>query len=133
MPSFSIQDHKRGVIAQTRLLPIIRDFFKKDIKEIESKTATFDFECNDYFYELKTRTNTKDKYPTTLIGCNKLISSKPIILIFEFSDYLTYIEYDKELFDTFQTKKFDRNVKEQNKATYIYIPIEYLKIIENNI
>jgi hypothetical protein len=46
---------------------------------------------------------------------------------------LTYIKYEKELFDTFEIKKFDRNVKEQNKRDYIYIPIEYLKIIENYI
>jgi hypothetical protein len=44
---------------------------------------------------------------------------------------LTYIEYEKELFDTFEIKKFDRNVKEKNKKDYIYIPNKYLKIIEN--
>jgi hypothetical protein len=131
MPSFYPIDNKRGLIEQSRLLPIIKEYFKKDIKEIENKYSPFDYECNECFYELKTRTNDKNKYPTTLIGVNKLDTNKQLILIFKYTDCLTYIEYEKELFDTFEIKKFDRNVKEQNKKDYIYIPIKHLKIIEN--
>jgi hypothetical protein len=128
---FYPEDNRRGLIEQTNLLPVIRQFFNKDINEINNKLSPFDYECNKYFYELKTRTNTKDKYPTTMIGRNKIEGNKKSILIFKYTDCLTYIKYNKELFDTFEIKKFDRNVKESNKRDYIYIPVQYLKIIEN--
>jgi len=133
MPSFYPIDNKRGLIEQSRLLPIIQKYFNKDIKEIEYKLSPFDYECDTHFYELKTRTNTLNKYPTTMIGINKIEAKKDIILIFKYTDCLTYINYNKELFDTFEIKPFDRNVKEKNKKDYIYIPVQYLKIIENYI
>jgi hypothetical protein len=123
-------DNKRGLIEQTKLLPTIKDFFKKDIVEIKNDKSPYDYECSKYCYELKTRTNTKDKYPTTLIGVNKIQNEKKTILIFKYTDCLCYIKYKKELFDTFEIKKFDRNVKSSNKKDYIFIPIEHLKIIE---
>jgi len=133
MPSFYPRDYKAGIIEQSKLLPVIKNYFNKDIKEIENRYSTFDYECNECYYELKTRTNNYKKYPTTLIGRNKIEASKDIILIFKYTDCLTYIKYDKELFDTFEIKQFDRNIKEPNKRDYIYIPINYLKIIENYI
>jgi hypothetical protein len=127
---FYPEDNRRGLIEQTKLLPVIREFFNRDINEIDNKLSPFDYECEKYYYELKTRTNTKDKYPTTLIGRNKIGGSKKTILIFKYTDCLTYIKYKKELFDTFEIKKFDRNVKASSKSDYIYIPVEHLKIIE---
>lgn len=119
-------DNKRGLEEQKKLLPIIKEFFKTDIIEIDDKHSVFDYKCSNCYYELKTRTNALDKYPTTLIGRNKTISDKDIYLLFKFTDCLTYIKYNKELFDTFEIKKFDRNVKESNKKDYIYIPIKHL-------
>jgi hypothetical protein len=130
---FYPKDHTYGLLEQSKQLPVIQKYFNKDIKEIENKLSPFDYECDDCYYELKTRTNSKDKYPTTLIGVNKLDTKKDLILIFKYTDCLTYINYDKELFDTFEIKKFDRNVKEKNKKEYIYIPIQHLKIIETYI
>lgn len=130
MPSFYPEDNRRGLIEQKNLLPKLKEYFKKDIVEIDDKLSPFDYECSKYYYELKTRTNTLNKYPTTMIGRNKIGGSKKTKLIFKFTDCLTYIKYNKELFDTFEIKKFDRNSKEPNKKDYIYIPIEHLIIIE---
>jgi hypothetical protein len=131
MSFFSPVDNKRGRIEQVNLLPVIRKIFNRDIKIIENDLAIFDYECDKYCYELKTRTNTRNKYPTTLIGRNKTESDKKIIFLFKFTDCLCYIKYKKEIFDTFEVKKFNRNVKASNKSDYIYIPIEHLKIIES--
>lgn len=127
---FYPEDNRRGLIEQKNLLPKLKEYFKKDIVEIDNKLSPFDYECSKYYYELKTRTNTLNKYPTTMIGRNKIGGSKKTKLIFKFTDCLTYIKYNKELFDTFEIKKFDRNSKEPNKKDYIYIPIEHLIIIE---
>jgi hypothetical protein len=130
MPSFYPKDYASGIIEQKNLLPKLKEYFKKDIVEIDNKLSPFDYECSKYYYELKTRTNTLNKYPTTMIGRNKIGGSKKTKLIFKFTDCLTYIKYNKELFDTFEIKNFDRNSKEPNKKDYIYIPIEHLIIIE---
>jgi len=119
-------DNERGLLEQKRLLPIIKEYFKKDIVEIENKLSTFDYMCDSCVYELKTRTNELNKYPTTLIGTNKLISDKEIYLIFKFTDCLTYIKYDRDLFSSFEIKKFNRNTKSLIKQDYIYIPIKHL-------
>jgi len=101
MPSFYPIDNKRGLLDQKKLLPVIKDFFKKEIIEIENKYSAFDYECDECYYELKTRTNNYKKYPTTMIGRNKIEANKDIILLFKYTDCLTYIKYEKELFDTF--------------------------------
>ena len=72
MGGFYKKDYDSGLIEQTRLLPIIKEFFNREIIEILNTKSPFDYECDKYFYELKTRTNTKNKYPTTLIGKNKI-------------------------------------------------------------
>ena len=53
-----------------------------------------------------------------------------VILLFKFTDKLTYIEYDKTLFDTFEVKQFSRAQKQWDEKAHIYIPIEHLTIIE---
>jgi len=123
-------DNKKGRIEQVNLLPTIQKLFNRDIKIIENDLARFDYECDKYCYELKTRTNTKDKYPTTLIGRNKTESDKKIIFLFKYTDCLCYIKYKKELFDTFEVKKFNRNVRASNKSDYLFIPVEHLKVLE---
>jgi len=48
------------------------------------------------------------------------------IFLFYFTDGLYYIEYNKELFDTFEIKDFVRNPrygKIDKPKKYIYIPI----------
>ena len=120
MGGFYKKDYDSGLIEQTRLLPIIKEFFNREIIEILNTKSPFDYECDKYFYELKTRTNTKNKYPTTLIGKNKIEGNKKTILIFKFTDCLCYIKYKKSLFDTFEVKKFDRNVRVCKKEKILY-------------
>lgn len=113
------------------VLPIITKYFDKDIKKIKDKYSTYDYEDNDTSYELKSRRNTKNKYPTTMICMNKTQSNQNIIFIFNFEDCLTYIKYDKPLFDTFEKKKFSRNYNKKDERDYVYIPIEHLSTIRN--
>ena len=129
MPSYYPKDYASGIIEQKNLLPKLKEYFKKDIVEIDNKLSPFDYECSKYYYELKTRTNTLNKYPTTMITLNKL-QNRPLILLFKFTDKLTYIEYNKTLFDTFEVKQFSRAQKQWDEKAHIYIPIEHLKVID---
>jgi hypothetical protein len=66
------------------------------------------------------------------VGLDKVKENmKKIIFLFNFIDGLYYIEYEKNLFDTFEKQPFRRfreGVNDKEKP-YIYIPIEHLKRI----
>lgn len=124
------EDYKFGIQNQKIVFPKVKLFFNRDIKENLNQYDKYDFEDESYNYELKTRKNSMLKYPDTMITLNKLNDEKGLILLFSFTDKLTYIEYDKELFKTFKTNNFSRAKQEWDEKVHIYIPVEHLKIIE---
>ena len=72
---------------------------------IEYKYSLFDFEGTNILVELKTRTCNKNRYDSTMIGCNKLIEAQEkiktlpnlkIYYVFRFTDCLTYWEFTPE-------------------------------------
>ena len=123
-------DYIFGSENQKLVLPQIIEHFKRNIKENEERYAKYDFEDDLFNYELKTRKNTLNKYPDTMITMNKLKKGKKgLILLFSFTDHLAYIEYEPELFKTFRTSNFSRAQIEEDKKMHIYIPIQHLTII----
>ena len=98
-----------------------------------SKYSLFDFETTGLKIELKSRKFNHDKYPTTMIGYNKILEcerdpTQRYLFIFYFLDKILFCEYDKDIFLNFEIKKggrADRGKKEF--ADYLYIPINYLQ------
>lgn len=128
-------DYRQGQHYQIELLPKLEAFFKDNMKETVGKYAKYDYEGDTALYELKSRNNTYRYYPTTCIGNDKIdpTSKKRQIFLFHFTDGTYYIEYDKELFATFEVKDFRRyrqGVRDIEKP-YLYIPIENLTRIQD--
>ncbi len=128
------RDYQYGIQQQTALLPQLEAFFKDDLKETTNKFAKYDYEGKTTSYELKSRNNAKDTYPTTCLPADKICPShqKKQVYLFNFTDGLYYITYDKELFDTFEKKPFRRyrmGVNDVEKP-YLYIPVDSLKKVE---
>ena len=108
-----------------------------EVIPMDDPYAPFDFRTKNKstFIELKTRTNSKDKYPTTMVGQSKVeiakqYPKKKFIFCFQYTDGLYYIPYSKELFDTFEVSqggRADRGRVESN--TYCYIPVDKLQKI----
>jgi len=120
---------KYGIEQQKIVLPIIKNYFNRDIIEHTEQYSKYDYSDEIYNYELKSRTNNLNKFPTTMITLNKIDKTKPLILLFKFTDKLTYIEYNETLFNTFEVKQFSRANQKYDEKDHIYIPIKYLKII----
>jgi len=120
------KDYTLGLQKEEEVLPVIKNYFERDIQKTNNKFETFDFYDEKYTYELKSRNVNYNTYPTTLIPKDKI--RKRIIFLFNFTDGLYYIEYDRKLFDTFEKKPFVRNYRGVNdiKKDYLFIPIEYL-------
>lgn len=100
------------------------------------KTNPLDFVSlhNRLWVELKGRKNTKDKYPTTMIGYNKVVAGLKeiekgyeVFFVFSFTDRLCYYQL-KEVKEDWVKKnalgRKDRGKIEMND--YYYIPVDEL-------
>jgi hypothetical protein len=102
-----------------------------EVVKMEDQFSPFDFRTKNKstFIELKTRTNHKDKYPTTMVSQSKVeiakqYPKKKFIFCFNFTDGLYYITYNKELFDTFEISRGSRITKGVHESNiYCYIPV----------
>jgi hypothetical protein len=91
--------------------------------------APFDYKKGNTFVELKGRTNTLQKYKTTLIGHNKVMIAydnpkNTYYFAFAFTNGLYYIQFFPCVFDTF---RIDTNLN--HKLCY-HIPIQTLSRLE---
>jgi hypothetical protein len=102
--------------------------------------AVFDFEdpSRTCYVELKTRRIAHDKYPTAMIGLNKIAFcvSEPDIeywFVFCYTDGLYTIKYDREIFNTFEVSHSFRRGERADCPTanqsVVYIPVELLQKI----
>jgi hypothetical protein len=123
-------DYSFGKKSEDKVLEKINNYFKDNIKPIEKRYELYDYEGDLNIYELKSRTNTYRAYNTTLLGYNKIINNcKSQVFLFSFTDGLYYINYNEELFNSFEKKMFVRNQRSDYNDTlklYIFIPIEKL-------
>ena len=122
-------DYKFGDIQEEIILPIIQSFFGTNINRSLDQYSKFDFFDDDCYYELKSRTNNVSKYPTTMITADKINDDKKTIFIFNFTDGIFYIEYNKEQFDTYEQRLFSRACISWNEKLHYFIPISDLKPI----
>jgi hypothetical protein len=131
MKSFQ-NDLKKGKEDELLVLPKIQKFFNRDIIKVKDEYSRYDFQDNIYKYELKSRNNNYNKFPTTIIPSDKIID-KNLILLFNFYDGLYYIEYNDWDFSNFGRNIFCREKRigyNDKPKEYIFIPIESLKKIE---
>jgi len=120
-----------GFKAEDDLFSKIKDKYGENICKTE-KNCRVDYSDDDVLIELKSRRNTYNKYPTTMISKSKIDymmkSGKKSICLFNFLDGVKEIEITPEIISQFELKKggrFDRGRPELNQ--YYYIPIELLK------
>ena len=131
--SRKLQDLQQGETAEQMIFNVIRNKWNiKHLKKTEN-FHTLDFiDENNNFYEIKSRNNNYNKYPTTMIGLNKIEyidkNNLNCIFIFSFTDGNYYYQYNKE--DNFEISKGGRNDRGRPEyKQYIYIPIEKLNKI----
>jgi hypothetical protein len=123
-------DYSFGIQKEGEILPIIRNYFERDIQKCSQRYELYDFFDEKYKYELKSRNINYSEYEKTIIPADKIC--KGLILLFNFKDGLYYIKYRKSKFDMFERKLFVRNQRNDYNdipKEYIYIPIDKLKKI----
>ena len=125
-------DIKEGLEKEKIIKPLLEEYFHIELKE-QGRFSLFDFSSSNAFFELKSRNNKKLKYPTTMVGYNKvkegfklMKEGKEIYFVFNFTDTLSYYKLD----DTFSIDwvklggRRDRGINESND--YVFIPCNIL-------
>lgn len=130
-------DLKYGLKQEVGVMERLKKYFNDETitntKELYGDNfCKWDFESTDNKtkWELKSRRNTKHTYPTTLLPCHKTTDGK-VYYVFEFTDELCFLEYDANLFKTFDTKmiKVYRNGRYDPPTLHYLIPVNILKSI----
>lgn len=125
------QSYKYGKRQEGKLLPILQEYFGREVRATEGRYAKYDYFDDEYNYEVKSRTNKMRAYPTTMITKNKVEgSAKPVILLFNYTDCLSFIKYDEEQFKNYDVEAFSRAGKSWDEKPHIYIPIDHLSVIK---
>lgn len=124
-------DYSYGRKKEGEILDKMNQFFKDNIKQTSQRYDTKDYLGEKYKYEVKSRRNRYNAFPTTIIPTDKIKEGDNYVFLFNFTDGLYYIYYDAEVFKTFRTGMFERRDGGQNNPNkiYWYIPIEKLNII----
>jgi len=111
------QDYATGTANEDTTRSTIERITGCGMQKDTNKYAPLDFhnEPKTIYAELKTRLIPHDKYPTALIGANKVEfcsdPNKSHYFCWAYSDGLYYLKYDKELFDTFQVEDYVRHAR----------------------
>ena len=135
------EDYAFGKMNEDDIKLCVRTLFdNKEVEQSKKKFAPFDFhtEDNSHFAELKTRRVCYNAYPTTLITTKKIdhAAAHPestFFFLFRFTDGLYYIQYNPEVFETFESMKFKRFARADHydkSVEHTYIPIEALTKLE---
>lgn len=132
------EDLEYGESREVVIHKSLEQFFNCELintKETYGKYCAFDFEDKkrNIRIELKSRRINKNRYPTSVIGFNKIQKAKnysgQYLFVFEYLDGLYYVEYSPELANLCP-RTFNRvNGEIKNNVD---IPIEWLKSINCN-
>lgn len=117
-----VDDELFGASMEQSVMPLLEQHFGEELMPTQAY-CSYDFESvvSNTKYELKSRRNAYDKYPTTIIPVNKCQVEGPLCFVFAFSNGLYYIYYNAELFSTFpikQVRVYRDGAYGQSKAHY---------------
>lgn len=126
-------DEKFGFSKEDEYYEILKSVFDNTLEKVDNRYNLFDFLGEKCYIELKSRRNTHNKYPDSMVGHNKIQfamnTNKTIIFCFLFTDGLFYYKFNKD--DVINKKlrmasggRCDRGVNEYKD--YYYIPINIL-------
>jgi len=123
-----------GIEKEGILLPLLRRKWGKDIIKTSDKYDTSDFvNDNGCKWENKSRRIRSDKYETGFMPTHKIVKCPKLIFCWTYLDGQKYLEYDEELFKTFDKSilKIWRDGKYDPPQEIFNVPISLMKNMED--
>ena len=95
-----------GLPKEDPVIDKLRKHFEEEITKSVYQYCPHDGFNKTTEYEIKSRRNRYNQYPTTIIPVSKIRNMKRdrLVFVFNFTDGLYYIEYDKEIFGKYEIK-----------------------------
>lgn len=128
-----------GLSKEEPIRQLLKTYFKNEEDIINTKNLYNDQYCKYDFegittntrYEVKSRTNKKNQFSTTILPVHKITTEttkKDFFIIFNFIDKCSYIKYDKDVFNKFDRKTFkiQRAGKYDPPTEHFLIPVSLL-------
>jgi hypothetical protein len=134
-PTRTLQDDLTlGYRCEEEIIPILNTYFDNNFRNTKelygNQYCNYDFlGTNGMRIELKSRRNTCEQYPTTLIPIHKCVSMDlcPNVFVFNFSDGIYYTEWNTNRFKTYETKMIlCKRFNKTDYAEHYLIPISDL-------
>lgn len=133
------KDLEFGLSREESVRQLLKKYFTDEEDIINTKDLYNDIYCKYDFegvtlktkYELKSRTNRKHQYPTTIVPVHKITNdtiNTSLYFVFNFTDKCSVIKYDEELFNKFNTRllKIFREGKYDPPTLHYEIPVNLL-------
>lgn len=119
-----------GLPKENPVIDTLKKWFEEEITKSTYQYCPHDGFSKTTEYEIKSRRNRYNQYPTTIIPCSKIRNMKRdrLVFVFNFTDGLYYIQYDKEKFAKYEIKMVEAVRKRggvigKNLEPHFFIPI----------
>jgi len=100
------RDRTFGFALEDKVIAQLTTYFGETC-EPTPKFCKYDAVSATKKFEIKSRRNKHDTYPTTLIPVDKTDVEGELYFCFNFTDGLYYIQYNKEQFDTYEIRDIE--------------------------
>ena len=135
---YSQSDVNMGDKYEAKMKPILEQRFGNLCQRSKNdKDDVFDFSNDRVYIDTKCRRCTKNQYPSTMVGENKVLAGLQkmtqgfeVYFVFGFTDQDCIWRLDREQYEIRYGGRSDRGMDEIK--SYCYVPIEYLEDIINN-
>ena len=124
------EDYKYGIAEEEKIRTLLINHFNEDIIKTKERYCKYDYIClaSNNKFELKSRRNNKNHYPTTIIPVDKVITNDNLYFIFNFIDKCCYIKYNEDQFKQFNKRIIKTNRWDKNDKPNVHyeIPVDLL-------
>lgn len=126
------KDIEFGLSAEGKVIDTIGTFFGEEVKKTEDKYCPYDAVSTDTKYEIKTRRNKYNAFPTTIIPVHKTRVEGRLVFVFNFIDGLYYIVYEPVRFSKYDIQNVGavRKGGVWSSQPHYFIPIKDLLKID---
>lgn len=98
-----------GLPKEDPVIQTLSQYFKEEIAKSTYQYCPHDASSKTTEYEIKSRRNRYNQYPTTIVPVSKIRDMKKdrLVFVFNFTDGLYYCVYDKEKFAKYNIKQVE--------------------------
>jgi hypothetical protein len=98
------EDCNFGIPQEPTVISKLAVHFMEDIIPSGNPYSRWDASSETTKYEIKSRRNTHDKYPTTIIPVDKTTVAGRLVFVFNFTDGLYYIVFNQQQFSRYEIR-----------------------------